>query len=346
MNTLHAQSDIFYLAPLRGVTVRVFRNALAECFEVPDIAVSPFVATVDGTRVKPGLLADVDTGVEQRIPLVPQVIGKNPDQLRVMLRALKALGYERADLNAGCPWPFVMKKGRGCGLMRDADRFARMLETGCEEMEGGFSVKVRLGMDKPGLLLERLETINAFPLHEVAIHARTAKQMYHGRVLLDDFREAMEGCRHPVVYNGDICSVEDFCFLKDRFPSVSRWMIGRGLSVDPFLMESIRSGRQVERDQRRLRRFVDLTLDASVAEMAGDRQVLGRVKELWSYLYTGLVDGQRIWDSVKLCRRVDEYRRVIESTFRRELRFKDDLSRISNDQSRRAGVFAPQGPNK
>ena len=305
------QSDIFYLAPLRGVTVRVFRNALAECFEVPDVAVSPFVASVAGDRVKPGLLSDINPSNMQRMPLIPQIIGKDPGQLRVMLRAFKELGYERADLNAGCPWPFVMKKGRGCGLMKDADRLARMIEVGCEEMPDGFSVKVRLGIKSPDLLQNHMGLLNEFPLREVTIHARTASQMYEGRVFLDEFARAAELCNHPVVYNGDICSVEDFVYLKKLFPDVSRWMIGRGLSVDPFLMESVHSGKPVKREQERLKTFLDLSLEASVEELAGDNQVLGRVKEFWSYLHTGLKGGLRIWNNVKICRSVDEYRRVV-----------------------------------
>jgi tRNA-dihydrouridine synthase B len=332
LSVTHLQRDTFYLAPLRGVTVRVFRNALAGCFAVPDIAVSPFIATVAGARVKPGLLADIDTALEQRIPLVPQVIGKNPEQLRVMLRAIRALGYTRADLNAGCPWPFVVKKSRGCGLLRDAQTLARMLDAGCTEMPGGFSVKVRLGVGTPDMLLERMELINSFPLCEVAIHARTAAQMYAGRVLLEDFERAANACRHPVVYNGDICSVHDFLYLKVRFPGLSRWMIGRALSIDPFLMESIGKGAQVERDAARLREFLDRSLACSVAEMAGGAQVLGRVKELWSYLHTGLQEGDRIWNALKICRSVDEYRRVVDDAFRRNLRFKEDLSRICIDK--------------
>ncbi|MFO7936040.1 MAG: tRNA-dihydrouridine synthase family protein [Kiritimatiellia bacterium] len=322
------QSDIFCLAPLRGVTVRVFRNALAECFDVPDVAVTPFVASVAGEKVRSGLLADIDPAREQRLKLIPQVIGKDAGQLRVMLRAFKDMGYKRADLNAGCPWPFVMKKGRGCGLMMDADNFAHMIEVGCEEMPCGFSVKVRLGIKSPDLLLERMELLNQFPLREVTVHARTAEQMYDGNVLLDDFARIAGLCRHTLVYNGDICSFQDFEYLKHRFPFIFRWMIGRGLSVDPFLMESIHRGKQVARNPERLRRFLDLLLDASVYELAGDKQVLGRVKELWSYLHVGLKDGKRIWNSVKICRSVDEYRRVTDGAFRREPEFKQCLSRI------------------
>jgi len=328
MRTVDSQTDIFYLAPLRGVTGRVFRNEFARCFESPDIAVAPFVPSVAGDRVKPALLSDIDTSLEQRIPLVPQVISKDARQLGVMLRAFKELGYDCADLNAGCPWPFVAKKGRGSGLMQDADNFARMLEAGCAGMPDGFSVKVRLGLKTPDLLLERMDLINSFPLKELAIHARTAKQMYEGDVLLDEFAEAAAACRHPLIYNGDICSVQDFLTLKKRFPEITRWMIGRGLAVDLFLMESIRAGNPVERDLDKLKCFLDAYLQACELELCGNNPLMGRMKELWSYLHTGLMQGKRIWDSIKICRSADEYRRVIDSTFKRPPQFKADLSRL------------------
>ena len=308
-------SDDFCLAPLRGVTVRTYRNLHALWFMPPDRAVAPFIPTFAGAKVKPILLKDVDPDLGQTVPVVPQVIGKDPEQLRTLLRSFKALGYTCADLNAGCPWPFVAKKGRGAGLMRDAAVFARMLETGCEEMPGGFSVKVRLGMDKPDLLLQRMELINSFPLREVAIHARTAKQMYEGRVQLEPFADALAACLHPVVYNGDIRTRGDYARLKARFPGVTRWMIGRGLAIDPFLIERIRRESEGERQVARLKGFLDDTVAASAEELFGPVSVLGRLKELWSYLHLSLRQGERVWNGVKICRTMDEYHRVVEGVF-------------------------------
>jgi tRNA-dihydrouridine synthase len=308
-------SDDFCLAPLRGVTVRTFRNLHALWFRPPDRAVAPFIPTFAGAKVKPILLKDVDPDLGQSVPVVPQAIGKDPEQLRTLLRSFKALGYACADLNAGCPWPFVARKGRGAGLMRDADAFGRMLEVGCEELPGGFSVKVRLGMDTPDLLLQRMELLNTFPLREVAIHARTARQMYEGRVLLEPFAAALAACRHPVVYNGDLRTRGDYERLKARFPGITRWMIGRGLATDPFLIERIRRGETAEREAARLKGFLDDYLAASAEELYGPASVLGRMKELWGYLHLSLRHGERVWGGVKICRTVEEYRRVMEGVF-------------------------------
>ncbi len=307
--------DDFCLAPLRGVTVRAYRNLHARWFTPPDRAVAPFIPTIAGERVKPLLLRDIDPGFGQSIPVIPQLIGKDPTQMRTLLRAFKAIGYRCADLNAGCPYPFIIRKGRGAGLMRDEVAFGRMLETGCEEMPEGFSVKVRLGIDSSSLLLARMPLINNMPLREMTIHARTARQMYEGTVDLNAFEEAMAACCHPVVYNGDIRSRQDYLRLKQRFPSVTRWMIGRGAACDPFLFRDLKNNVTGPRDVAQLKGFLDNYLVACQEELFGPASVLGRIKELWSYLHQGLCQGAKIWHDIRICRSVEEYQRVLTAFF-------------------------------
>ena len=213
----------FYLAPLRGVTGRVFRNALASCFRPPEIAIAPFIPTFAGEKVKPMLLRDIDPALEQRIHVIPQAIGKDPDQLRTLFQAFKKMGYAEADLNVGCPWPFVTKKGRGCGLLAHPDVLESLIKIGCEEFPNNFSIKVRLGLKTPDLLAERMELFNSYPLREITIHPRTAKQMYEGEVNLDAFEQVLPLCKHPVVYNGDIFTYQDWKRISERFQPGFHW---------------------------------------------------------------------------------------------------------------------------
>ncbi|HPO37932.1 MAG TPA: tRNA-dihydrouridine synthase family protein, partial [Kiritimatiellia bacterium] len=284
-------------------------------FTPPDRAVAPFIPTFAGEKIKPLLLKDVDPELGQAVPVVPQVIGKDPAQLRTLLHAFKAMGYRCADLNAGCPYPFIVRKGRGAGLMRDEASFARMLEVGCEELPQGFSVKVRLGIDRSDLLAARMALINGFPLREVTIHARTARQMYTGAVDLQAFSAALEMCRHPVVYNGDLRARTDFLLLKTRFPQITRWMVGRAAAADPFVFARLTSAMPPPRDPLRLKGFLDDYLAACEEELYGPVSVLGRMKELWSYLHQSLAGGERIWKGVRVCRALHEYRRVVDAVF-------------------------------
>lgn len=303
------------LAPLRGVTGLPFRQALCAHIGGVDRAVAPFVATVQGARVKPEILRWLDPAAQPAgLPLVPQVIGKDPGQFRVMLRAIQALGYADVDLNAGCPWPFVAKKGRGAGLLRDEAAIAAMLEAGCETLgPGHLSLKVRLGLDDATLLPKRLPLIQSFPLRELCVHPRTARQMYAGTVDLDAFARVAEGCALPLVYNGDIRMPEDLRRLAERFPAVSRWMIGRGLVANPFLAESVQAGRDT-RDLNRFHAWHETFVARTAAVSPGDHALLGHLKEAWGYLSASFADGRRLWDALKLTRTRAEFERVLSLT--------------------------------
>ena len=304
------------LAPLRVVTGESYRTVFCRHFGGLSRAMAPFIPTVRGVRIKPSLLAELRPDRNQALPLIPQVIGKDPGELTAMLGALRELGYGCADLNAGCPWPMVARKGRGAGLLADAELLRRMLEAGCAAMPGGFSIKVRLGLRTPDLLAQRMAVLNDYPLREVTIHPRTAQQMYEGRVDLQGFAACARLCRHPLVYNGDIRTAADGARLRACFPEIRGWMIGRGVLADPFLAERLR-GETGARDVMRVRAFLDDLLAAACEESHGEKPVLGRVKELWGYLAPSFCRDGLLLKRIRLCHRVDEYRRTVDQLFAR-----------------------------
>lgn len=322
------------MAPLRGVTVAAFRDVFVRHFGGVDRALAPFVPTVAGERIKPALLKDVAMLSHGTMRVVPQVIGKDPAQLNAMVHALRRLGHTEVNLNVGCPWKFVAKKGRGTGLLVDADNLRRMLDAGCAAIPGGFSVKVRLGLSDTGLLAQRVDVLNAYPLCEVIIHPRTAAQMYEGEVHLDAFAAVYPLCHAPVTYNGDIHTVEDFALLRSRFPDISRWMLGRGLVADPFLPLAIRThdpGRQC-RDRatpEALRAFHDELYARCRAELSGPASILGRMKELWGYLHERCKDGQELLRRIQRCHRTDDYERIVDGWFVRVCELAPLRSRIA-----------------
>ena len=131
------------LAPLRGVTIRCFREVFADIIREAGFteAVTPFIPAMAGSDpLKDRELRDQGSGIRDRgsgIRVTPQFIGKDPVALRECLEKVKAAGFETADLNAGCPYPMVRNKGRGSGLLRTPDVLRRMLEVGCEVMGAG-----------------------------------------------------------------------------------------------------------------------------------------------------------------------------------------------------------------
>lgn len=282
-----------FLAPLRGVTLAPFRKLFGERFSGVSGALAPFIALGAPGKMPPTkVLADIFPAACGAIPTVPQAIGKDPAALRSMALALRDLGYDRLNLNCGCPWKFVAKKGRGSGLPENEDAFRRMLEAGCEAMPGGFSIKIRLGYATPDTLEKRAALINAFPLREVIVHPRTGVQMYDGPVDLDRFGTALHLLRHPVVYNGDVFTPEDAARILRRYPAVSGIMIGRGLCANPCLAEEILSGPlPTDEKRRRAAEFADALAQTYAAQLCGPAPLMGRLKELWGYLHTTFEDG-------------------------------------------------------
>ncbi len=300
------------LAPLQGVTQRAYRNCFARHFDGLAAAVAPFVTTLPGARIKPSHLKDLASAETQPLPLIPQILGKEPDHLAPTLKAITDLGYQRCDLNAGCPWPMIVRKGRGAGLLGDPDNLRRMLDCACTLMPTGFSIKVRLGLATTDLLAARMELLNSYPLHEVTIHARCASQRYEGRVDLDAFATALALCRHPVCYNGDLKTVADFHYLRQRFPTIKRWMLGRGVITDPFLPESLTAATR-PLTTGRLHHFLDDYYTTLQSELCGPTPLLGRLKELWSYLHLRFTEGDQLWRRIRTCHHPDDYLHLLNA---------------------------------
>ena len=298
-------------APLRGVTIRSFRETFAD--EIRDAgfteAITPFITANAGyDPMKDRELRGRDApapseggnewggGVSPpQLKITPQFIGKDPEALRVCLEKVKVAGYDTADLNCGCPYPMVRNKGRGSGILRTPDVLRRMLEVGCEVMgPGKFSIKARLGVDRNDELLKLMPMINEFPLRFLTVHARTARQMYTGICDAEGLEEVWKVAKVPIVYNGDV----EFPLSEKRRGRRFPVMIGR--SFVRWL------GIREDSDEL-LGRYIA----ASQAELCGDRPVLGRMKELIAY-WKDLPRWQRRWNIIKLCRTVDELKSCLD----------------------------------
>jgi len=278
------------LAPLRGVTVRCFRETFAEEIRSAgfDEAVTPFITATAGydplrdRELSPGS----GRSAASSLRITPQFIGKDPEALRFCLERIRAAGYETADLNCGCPFPMVRNKGRGSGILRTPDVLRRMMEVGCDVMgEGRFSVKTRLGVERADELLALMPLFNVFPLRFLTVHARTARQMYEGACDRAAFDRIAAVSRVPLVYNGDA-----------PLESERNVMVGRA-----FVRHL---GACAQADELLLR-----YLESSARELCGDHAVLGRMKELISY-WKDIPRWRRRWNVIKISRTVDELRRV------------------------------------
>ncbi len=300
------------LAPLRGFTDVVFRNAFQHHFKGVDEAVAPFVTAVKGRRIKTAHLRELAPTDNRAMPTVPQVLGNDPDQLIRLADTLGAMGYPEVNWNLGCPFPMVAKKMRGSGLLPHPDTIDRVLEQLLAGFSGRISVKTRLGRFSAAEMDRLVPVFNRYPLSRVIVHPRTGVQMYTGSVDLKAFEGCLATLVHPVVYNGDINDTRTFAEHQQRFPTTTGWMLGRGLIANPFLAEMIHQGTTAVPDAlARFTRFHDELVAGYGQRFCGPGHVLDRMKGFWRYFASGFSDGRRILMRIRKAASLDHYRREV-----------------------------------
>jgi tRNA-dihydrouridine synthase len=208
----------------------------------------------------------------------------------------------------------VTRKVRGAGLLPHPGRIRDVLERVFASPPCRFSAKIRLGVDRPDQVFDVVPVLNDYPLCEVIIHPRTAVQMYEGVADAEAFDDCRRRLKHRVVYNGDIRTVRDYERLASRLPEIHDWMLGRGLVADPFLAARI-VGDPVDRELETVRRFHDELYAQYKGVLFGARPVLGKMKELWSYLSRSFRDGGTILKKIQRSTTLEAYETIVERFF-------------------------------
>ena len=267
---------------------------------------------VRAERINPKLLKDVLPENNSGLPLIPQLIGNQADDFVQMAIALHDLGYGEINWNLGCPHKPIRKKRRGSGLLPYPDAVDAFLDQVCDRSPCKISVKVRLGISDKSDLMKLIPVLNRYPLSEVIVHPRTAEQMYNGTVDLDAFEEALQALERPVCYNGDINDLAFYQTVAKRFPSINRYMLGRGLLANPFLCEILKSGNpHPEKAIERIAAFHEDVLASYETLLDGDRPVLGKMKEFWTYQSTPLSNGRKMFKKLKKAQRLTSYKAIV-----------------------------------
>ncbi|MEZ4528686.1 MAG: tRNA-dihydrouridine synthase family protein [Desulfobacterales bacterium] len=320
------------LAPLRGFTTFVFRSVFARFFKGIDLAVAPFVSTVSSTRIKESLLRDILPENNREMPVIPQLIGKNPEDFIALARRLGDMGYDTVNWNLGCPFPQVAKKGRGSGLLPHPDRIDAFLEKVIPAVPVRISIKTRLGRHDVHEIFDLMPVFNRYPITELIIHPRIGVQMYEGKPHLDIFARCLRDSRHPVVYNGDIRTPEDFRKLCTGFPEMDRWMMGRGVLCDPFLPEKIRkpesereeSGKSEEKI-RRFREFHNALFAEYLPVFSGTHHLVERMIGYWHYFAEGFAENRKFVRQLRKTRTAEDYMETVKRFLDGEARMKQDM---------------------
>jgi tRNA-dihydrouridine synthase len=125
--------------------------------------------------------------------------------------------------------------------------------------------------------------------------------MYKGEVNETAFLDIISRLVHPVCYNGNINSLDDFQSISQRMPVVNRWMIGRGLIANPLLVKEIKSGEKATTQEIKtaINRLHDQLIYQNSIRLSGESHLMHKVKPYWEYFAKSFPDCKKGLKKIK-----------------------------------------------
>ena len=274
-----------HFAPLQGYTDDVYRRIHHELMGGIQTYYTPFLR-MEGGGVRSKDMRDIRPEFNEGVPVVPQIIVKSMKEFDFLTGIVEEKGYTRVDINMGCPFPLQAKHGRGSGLLAHVDIIEEMAKAIAAKSQLKFSVKMRLGWENVNEWRPALDILNSTPLEQITLHPRIGTQQYKGSVSMEAFEEFYKLCKHPLIYNGDVTSVDDIRKLEEMYPKLAGVMIGRGLLARPSLALEYVSGVELSWEKRRslLLDFHDRMKAHYETTANSETQVHSRLRLFWEYM--------------------------------------------------------------
>ena len=223
------------------------------------------------------------------------------------------MGFEEVNLNIGCPSGTVVAKGKGSGMLRDAEALDAFLSAIYERAPGKISVKTRLGIENPAEFERLLGIYEKYPIHELTVHARTRKEMYKGAVHHDAYALAEQSGKLSLCYNGDLFTPGDVSAFASVHPATEAVMLGRGLIGDPALIRRCRGGAAVCRAE--LRAYHDELLVTYHEGMHSLWNAMLHMKEHWVGLMGLFADDGKYRKRIVRAKNAADYLSAVEAVF-------------------------------
>lgn len=273
-----------YFAPIQGYTDDVYRRVHYKIAGGVVCYYTPFVR-VEAGGIRSKDMRDIDPENNTGIPVVPQIIFNNRKEFDYLVDRVQALGYKQIDLNMGCPFPLQARHGRGAGILAHPETVEDIIDGIKEHKDIEFSVKMRLGWDDKAECDRIIELLNNVDLQHITLHPRTGIQQYKGGVDKEKFRSIYEKSRNPLIYNGDIITIDDIQLIANEFPCLKGIMIGRGLLGCPSLATELTQECEWT-SSRRIATMLDMhteLMNEYSRILKGDTQMLNKMRTFWEY---------------------------------------------------------------
>lgn len=305
-----------YFAPFQSITTHTFRRVYSQHFKGVDKLFTPYFSKlIAREKLASKNLKALQNQSENNIEVVPQILSKDADEIIGFAQNCQQMGFQELNWNLGCPHPQVANKKLGSGLLPYPDIIDEILQKVMSEINIPFSIKCRLGYLSSNELKELIPIFNRYPISELTIHARTGRQMYTGQTDRETFASITPLLNSPLVYNGDLFTLEDYVQFEKQFPKVNRIMLGRGILTDPFLPARIKGIDLPSDPKAQLYRFMEELYLAYRKEKNNQLSLLSALKEYWTYLANAFDEPTKVYRKLKKCKSFDAYENAVYAVF-------------------------------
>jgi tRNA-dihydrouridine synthase len=308
-----------YFAPLQESTDHIYRSAHVKFFGGADKYFAPYIVRQNDGTVKNSHLRDIKQANNKEYPLIPQILAGNSADFIFLASLLQENGYNEINWNLGCPYPMVTNKGLGSGLLPFPEQIRTILEASLPKIKSRITVKMRMGLNSAEEIFPVIDVLNDFPLGEVILHPRIARQLYKGTPDEEIFTEVHKRVKLPLVYNGNIETAENYDRLNERFGDTDTWMIGRGILKNPYLPQLLKNGASLQDAEKAktLRNFHDEILLNYSTLLSGSSHLLMKMEKFWSYFCFSFPDPHKTFKRIKKAANSAKYDLAVNENFQR-----------------------------
>lgn len=197
----------FVLAPLEGVNCAAFRLLCKE--QGASLVYTSMLHATGIVKATDKFLDKLIDTTKKEKPVSMQLVGSLPEHMKLAAEIIEEYA-DIIDINLGCSVENITKIKAGAYLLKKPEIIEKIVSKVTGSTNKPVTAKIRLGYDgkhinylRVGKLLEDLG------ISAIALHARTAGQMYSGKADWTAINALKEISTVPIIGNGDVFLPED-----------------------------------------------------------------------------------------------------------------------------------------
>lgn len=253
---------------------------------------------------------------EMEPDIAVQLFGSKPEQFREAAEAVAArLGnkLQVLDVNMACPVPKVTRKGEGSALLDEPELAAHIVRSCREGLEAAGStapvtVKIRAARrtGNPEVAPEFARAMANAGAAAVAVHGRTASQLYRGEADWGCVARVVEAVDVPVIGSGDVRGPHEAARMLAE-TGCAGVMVARGTYGDPWCFAD---AQRLVADEDLPTHGIEERLGAfscHVQLLEATHAHLARARSLAGWYFRGVPNAAEWRNRAMHCRSVEEY---------------------------------------